>query len=75
MLSVLLRYTDSDYPFWYLQTILTISRQRSRCFSSINFSNNNHEFCLKMTFEKISHTFITHIDMTAYFSGLVQTLQ
>jgi len=23
VLSVLLRYTDSDYPFWYLQTLLT----------------------------------------------------
>jgi hypothetical protein len=30
VLSVLLRYTNSDYPFWYLQTLLPLTVQTSR---------------------------------------------
>ena len=36
MLSVLLRYTDSDCPFWYLQTLLNIKYFHVK--SSIFFS-------------------------------------
>ena len=37
VLSVLLRYTDSDYPFWYPQTLLVIGKlgkltHKQNCF-------------------------------------------
>ena len=31
VLSVLLQYTDSDYPFWYLQTLLKIGLEYKTC--------------------------------------------
>ena len=40
ILSVLLRYTDSDYPFWYLQTLLAIIISTHNNYTKYKYCTN-----------------------------------
>ena len=48
MLSVFLRFTDSDYPFWYLQTLLSYPiefeiKDTTYAASSVSYRDLHHE--------------------------------
>ena len=69
--SVFLRFTDSDYPFWYLQTLLSYPieleiKDTTYAASSVSYRDLHHEIDSKYRLR----TKLSHCKLSIIFSNI-----